>query len=495
MEKVTIDLKIFIVEALATNKKIEKSLTTYYKINKFKAYELAKKSKLYNHPMIIDGSIYREVQSKRALGLVLLSEVDEEVSKLIEKLYKKGWPILYKYINRLAKNNDVFDMNYIFENIMKPKGHQMTDDEANALVAFGYCFAINSGIEIIKNEALDIVEKTLYTRLNFYEDNSNYRYSFETIDKELYKKAKGLLQRIELKYGYEYFTNIDNLLRFTEQTDPIYSEARIMASRLSFIFDDETCMAANMLDINISEKLKLEVLVVFCMTNKTANAVEATQFLINGILFKKLIKGYKEVKKYYFENNQETLFLELSKYEIAEQKATAEKERIQKLYEEVKLENTRLKKEYKTSLESEITLLKQELANMKQKELEQKALTREVANLRSALHQSEDESIIHSSVDLEKVNSLKGIIIGGHQNWHQLIKKRVDFDCVLEANTHLLEHIEEYDVVLFKTSYLDHPTYLKVIEKVRRSTPIFGYLQHSNIDLCLEEIEKIIDDK
>lgn len=495
MSTVEIDLRLFIVEALASNPKIEKLLNNYYKLYKFEAYEIAKNSPLYNHPMITDGSIKKEVLSKRALGLILLSQQNEEVSSIIDKLFKKGWPKLSKYISTLQKNNKPFDLDYVFEKIYLPRKEYATDESVFSLAAFGYLAAVNAGLEFVINDSLSHTERCLYNTLTFYEEGCEQRYSFENIDKGLYKKAKDLLERIEQKYGDRYFKNIDNLFTLVNKGESKYERLRLLASKLSFFFDDECCMAANMFEQDISNRLKLEVLAIFCLTHEIRNVDDAAEFLVLGVLFKKLIVGYKEVKKYYFENNQETMFLELSRYQAAEKKAVAEQERIQKAFDEIKSENARLKKDYKSNLESEIVALKQEIASLKEKEKSQNMLTREVASLRSALYQPEEESHDHRAIDIEKINSYKGIIIGGHQNWHQQIKKQLDFDCVLEANTHLLEHIDEYDVVLFKTSYLDHPTYFKVIEKVRRSTPIFGYLQHSNVDLCLEEIEKIIDEK
>lgn len=495
MSTVKLDMRLFIVEALANNTKLEKLINDYYKLYKFEAYDLAKNSPLYNHPMIIDGSIKKEVLSKRALGLVLLSQTNEDVSSLIEKLFKKGWPKLHKYISKLQKNNELFDFGYVFKKIYLPKKDIATNDYAFSLAVFSYFSALNAGLEFVKNDFLINTESNLYNTLAFYEEGCEQRYSFETIDKDLYKKAKELLERIEQKYGDRYFKNIDNLFTLTEMRESKYDRLRLLVTKLSFFFDDECCMAANMFEQDISNRLKLEVLAIFCLTHEIRNVDDAAEFLALGVLFKKLIVGYKDVKKYYFENNQETMFLELSRYQAAEKKAVAEQERIQKAFDEIKSENARLKKDYKSNLESEIVALKQEIASLKEKEKSQNMLTRELASLRSALYQPEEESHDHRTIDVEKINSYKGIIIGGHQNWHQQIKKQLDFDCVLEANTHLLEHIDEYDVVLFKTSYLDHPTYFKVIEKVRRSTPIFGYLQHSNIELCLEEIEKIIDEK
>lgn len=59
---------------------------------------MAKKNKYYNHPILKEGGIEREVYAKRTLGLVLLSEKDRKVHDKLIKILINGWKGLYRFI-------------------------------------------------------------------------------------------------------------------------------------------------------------------------------------------------------------------------------------------------------------------------------------------------------------------------------------------------------------------------------------------------------------
>lgn len=502
VEKPTIDLRILLVEALATtnNIKVEKKINLIYEKNKLKAYQIAKESTLYNHQMLTDGSIHREILSKRVLGLILLSEKSEEISQEIDKIIKLGWSKIYTYFLKLKKLKKELDFENIQKFMAKDESKLMKSaEEINSMIAISYFLAINLEIEIKKTEFLEIVESSIYNRLQFYEEYCPHRYSYKTTEPETKEKAKKLLQRIELKYGEIYFETIDGLLSLCEKRNKEHEELRIETSRISFLFDDSKCMASNMFENKISKEMKLQILNIYVLTSKNSNSIKAAEFLINAIIQKKLIDSYREVKKYFFANNKETLFLDLEKKDQKIEEQAAENKFLTAQNQELKIENSKLKKEYKMGIEQENTKLKKALKETKKTQKTIEELNREISELKSALYTEESapkkldqEPLNEKNAKVLKINSKKGIIIGGHQNWHNQLKEYITYDCVLEANQHLLNHIEEYDVVLFKTSYLNHPTYLKVIEKVRRKTPIFGYIKHNNVKLCIEEIEKLI---
>lgn len=499
MYKTKVDLKIMIVEALATTNKtkVENKINKVYESNKLEAYKIAKESNLYNHQMITDGSIHREILSKRILGIILLAEKKEEISGELEKIIKLGWSKICTYLVKLKKTNKPLEFEALQKFIVRNDEKLISNaDEINAMIAIAYFLAINLELEIKRTELLEVVETALYNRLQFYEENCPHRYSNETIEKEVKEKATKLLQRIEMKYGEIYFETLDGLLSLCENREKEYEEIRIETSRISFMFDASKCMASNMFKNEISKQMKIDILNIYIIINRNSNTTKAAQFLINGIIHKKLIDGYREVKEYFFKNNKETLFLELEKRDQKIEEQAAENKSYKTQNQELETKNSKLKKEYKMGLEQENEKLKKALKETKETQKTIEEMNREIAELKSALYAEEsapkkaDQEPLNEKV--LKINNKKGIIIGGHQNWHNQLKEYIDYDYVLEANQHLLNHIEEYDVVLFKTSYLNHPTYLKVIEKVRRTTPIFGYIKHNNIKLCIEEIEKLI---
>lgn len=51
-EKNRIDITLFIVESIISKPGIKKDIDVLYEENRFKAYDLAKKNKYYNHPIL-----------------------------------------------------------------------------------------------------------------------------------------------------------------------------------------------------------------------------------------------------------------------------------------------------------------------------------------------------------------------------------------------------------------------------------------------------------
>lgn len=181
--KITVDLTPFFVEAIISNSKIEEYVSSLYEKHKFRAYALAKENIYYNHPMLCDGGIKREVYAKRALGLLLLTQENDDVFDEFLEIIKKGWRNVYNY----CYNADYIDIKVILD---KYTSVNMTEDQFNSIITItlflSHVFDKNIGSMDYYNLAI----KGFYERLMHYNTNKE-RFSYENLrnNKELFDKA------------------------------------------------------------------------------------------------------------------------------------------------------------------------------------------------------------------------------------------------------------------------------------------------------------------
>jgi len=96
--EVTIDLLPFMVEALGCNRIIREPMDALYQSDKFRFYELARNHELYNRPIVKEGGLLQEEYSKKALGILLAADDDEEVFSSLLRLIKTGWKEVYSFV-------------------------------------------------------------------------------------------------------------------------------------------------------------------------------------------------------------------------------------------------------------------------------------------------------------------------------------------------------------------------------------------------------------
>lgn len=173
----------FLVEAIISNSNIENKINNLYGKHKYRAYELAKNNEFYNHQMLRDGDIKREVYAKRTLGLLLLTSEDENVNNEMENIIVSGWKHLYNYCYR----EDVVDLNEVVKRFASPSS---SEDEFNAIITLSLFFAERYGKPVTPESHLNEVVNSYAMRLWHYNDNL-YRFSYKSIknNNELFEKV------------------------------------------------------------------------------------------------------------------------------------------------------------------------------------------------------------------------------------------------------------------------------------------------------------------
>lgn len=115
------------------------------------------------------------------------------------------------------------------------------------------------------------------------------------------------------------------------------------------------------------------------------------------------------------------------------------------------------------------------------------ALRNLVFNLKDEVQPEEDGL----SKMKEAISDKNIMIIGGHQNWHNKLKKLfpkwtlVYMDEFKIVTANMLEH---HDFVFFYSDYLSHKSYNKCVAMLRENNIPFGYLHGVNPDITIKQI-------
>lgn len=289
----------FLIEAFTYNKQIWPDIDKLYQSNKYEFYRAAKESKYYNHKLLLEGDIYKQEYGRKILGILTYLEKtkSEELNKELIKMTEKGWLHIHKYVG----NNEKIVFEDYVKKFIKP---EMPVNKINTELTMLYTIAHVKGKEIANTEAYRSYVESIVNRAQNYEAVKEKL--FDNLPNEVKEMAKQLRKRIEEKYK-----KIGNF-------DEIYDNSMLReeADTYALIADTEQLNLTDLFEnIKFTKKDILELLGIYYITYKNLNAENAVKFLVPAVIIKSLLKAYNGVKEHYFQNNKETMFLEVQKQE------------------------------------------------------------------------------------------------------------------------------------------------------------------------------------
>lgn len=487
--KFTLDLTPYLAYSLATNPSITKDVDSLYEKYKFRAYNAAKNSKYYSYPLLTDGSIKRDVSSKRALGLIEMNKekLYPELDNAIIKLFEKGWNRLNSYV----KTCDVLDVSYIMKNIIENK------DDDDYFIGFNTTLLLFSTIydkEIIPAEFKSYIVD-YFQEYSFHLDFGDKRFSYNFVrkDKEIFNKAKNIKDRF-IK-NFKVLNNTCDLVDLVILDDELADLCR----SINVIFDSENMMLSSMSDnAKILDKDIIELGALYFLHYKNQNRIESAKFILFGLHLKYAIKAYKDLKEFYFKNNKETLYIELEKHlnniKVLEDNDLLLKRKIEAL----KHENNKLKKEYKDTIEKENILLNREIDKLKATISKLSDENKELKELTDSFFKVDNagEEIIHKDNIL--IPDVKGVIAGGHSSWHDKIKGYLpDSFIYIEGGNERFDDnvLNNKDYIFIYTKFMSHGFYYRLIDKCKKMNIKIGYISSTSPSYLQREIIQIINNK
>lgn len=317
--------------------------------------------------------------------------------------------------------------------------------------------------------------KQLQMRTEHYNTKSQIRFNYNKLSKDDKLAVKDLKLKLYAEYGL--IKNINDILSIKDAAIKRYVE------KIGLIFDTEN-MSSNSIfsDVKFTEQDIEEILHLYLVDHYIINLDEAIKFLIDCMYIKYLTKAYKQVKKHYFENNKETMFVELEglQKELASaqselQHKTSTIKELQEQIERFEKENRRVKSQ-----------LDEELQNR-----------HELNSLREFMFSlDKQEEYIKEPPDFSKLQNIRGLIIGGHENWQKHMKELLPgfkflHPDMMNFDISILDNI---DIAFFYTNYLNHGMYYKVINEARKKNIKIAYISaNTNENIVLQQILKAVD--
>lgn len=451
----------FIVEAFGSNPKIYKDIDRLYQKRKYEYYKAAKEDELYNHQIITEGSLVQEEYCKKALGLILLSEKYADLKEGLSDVIRKGWTYAYLYV---SNNPKIFGEKFLINVVKKSGGlDNVSDDYINGQILILYFLANGHEKEIVYDDFYKRFMGNLSLRWNHYRDNDPSRLSIKNVDKETLNKVRNLKNQIFSENGS--FSNFHSM----------YTKMREQSETTAFLFDfDKLSCDSVFKDIKFSDRDITEILLVFLVRNETYTLDKATDFLCSGVYIRYLIKAYKEVKKKYFENNRETMYVEL--------------EGLEKERDEYAKENKLLKKELAANV-SKIEHLERENKKLREEVEREKRSRNELNSLREFLFNLDrQEDYIEENVNLELLKDVKAVVIGGHDKWQARMKEYLPNYIFISPDqlNFDIKTLEKVEIVFIYTNYLSHALYYKVMQALEGSSIKISYVNNQNDQMVLK---------
>lgn len=469
-----VNLLPFVIEALGQNKRIYKDIDKLYQSNKYKFYKAAKEHELYNHQIIKEGSLIQEEYCKKVLGAFAGAEGDININQELQQIIKKGFRYTWVYL----ENHNNFDLQQ-FSNAFMKKFKNPYDNYGNSIeyhVVILIFLSMNSERTIVEDDFYNGFLQQLKIRWEHYNDTKCTRIAIDKASSEDRLKIKMLKKAIYKEFGT--ILNFDDIINEQFEQKKLDSPA--------FLFDYENLSSIEIFkDIKFTEKDIDEILYLYVLYNldqEQSNnfdfeiTEDAAKFLITHMYIKYLIKAYKQVKEMYFDNNKETMFVELEGLEkslnATEDKLLNTKVDLNKANEEIE------------QLEKENARLIAKLEVEKRNREELNSLREFIFNLDKQEEYSEDE------IDLKLLENYKAIVIGGHEKWQQRMKKLLpNFEFIhpnnLNFDTRLLDNT---NIIFVYVNYLNHGLYYKVMENIAGKGIKVTYLNQQNEDLVLQKI-------
>jgi hypothetical protein len=467
---------------IAKNKDIKKEIDKIYMSDQLKYYNVAVNSKCIDHVIIKQGTIEHELYARKALGILVEAEYDNNLRSKIIKLLRKYYPIIYNTVKKRDKEklkNKYMKMDIVTRNL-----------EAKFDAAIFLYFAVYISPETVDHGFImsilnDIEDFEFGNMMNQNIENELEKYKTEIQEiKELIKSEYGKIFSYKdiIRHNNENIRNLGNFL------EDLFSTNKI---NINHIFN-------NYEFVNI-DKLILS----YVRATKNRNLDLIVSSIVGGVFIQSIINEYKNTKKIYMDNNNEMTQYELNLAENTLNYIQNQNNSLKYRVEELNKERLLYEKNLNQQLNKLNNIHKQEIESMENriKELEnkinqEKSLRLEIESLREYelnLNENFDDENLDENL-YDYIQNKKIIIIGGDKEWRRRFRIKYPeirtlngFDENFDIST-----LNNSDSIFFYTKYMNHSTFHKAMNYIKINECKFGYIGKTNINLVEKEIiEKI----
>ncbi len=470
-------LSYFVCTSLCATKQAYKYIDKIYNSNKKKYDNYAKECAYYN--LANSRLLEEEMYYKKALGIITCGEM-KEFYYILRMTYKKA--------NLLVKNSK--DIVKLSELSIKPDTVSLEELLGNYAATIILAQSENKKLDQDDFFFIAFQEMIILRTSPLVQSELKYPY----IDKDRKKQLKQI--DIDLCDKYPNITKGLNELYMQKDDGSLdfekLNDFQRIAYALDFVYELEGLNIIPLLNNkpNSTSHEICELINIWINCNgevDPSNYDVLYSFIIASTKLRRLLETYKDAKKIYFRDIAD-------KDKLVEKDALIKKTIQEKHNLEAKFNKT------KNALEKENEELKEKirLLENRNKQLEEqinlepsvKDELTELRNLMFNLSNCEDTPSNNNEVDINKLNNLNAICIGGNDSWISSMKE------VLPNWVFIACGVEHFDTALLKNKdYLfvntisnTHSMYYKAVENKDKNTKI-RYINVLNRDRVLYEIE------
>lgn len=511
------DLNIAIVaNSIAKTNVLKKFFIDIYDNNTSECSALAKNYPLIKHTYITGRTLINEIEIKKCIGA--LSFVLKENQHLtVLKYLKSNFP---KHTEAIKKDDKKLYIKLV-ENLSSIE-EPIFLGLAYLIYSFNYLAGIELQGEVVQNilNALSIFRNQLLNEqnrlkeltqttngYNFFANHNNF-YKYVTSENSLSEIYDEIFQPDTAvgKNPLRYCTDPKNLLQAISAYAVINEIFSILDLPISQIITSELSptehktisrLINNKMNIFFSDST-LKVL----HTNKDSLNGHRDTLYVVALLTYKFVDEYKKSKITHFSNDIDELRIQNKLLEKEISTLTEQLLRSQNIISENNRQISELQKSIKKSAEEIISpvdaenrLLNSKILRLEQELEEERLKNTELNYLRNFVFSIEHNDISHNDdTPLNNLlNNKKIVIIGGHENWQNKMKK--DYPSLIILNGHQnfdTAILKNADKVIFYTANLSHKIYYLAINYLRLNNLSFGYIGKHNVDLVEKELKELL---
>jgi len=513
-----------------------------YQNDKSRFYALACKNPCYRNSFLNDGTLIQDVVAKRIFGVYLAADEDELLYKRVRDILLDFEPRFETFLKaRLAREYE--KIKRIYSKIMTSREYTSSAGKASfAFYALHYLSEKPSdelvGDVLRREDSAPAVIKNQIEQINPFDyiaiEPSDWKIikqvvSFDEIDMflKIPEMLMGHRDQRELRNQHLFLAWEKDMMDHIKESD--WNKMLSISSFLVTILQYHGVSIAKLFqNIRLSKGERDLILKTqaFCkrqvqiaaeqqdeidMSAYTQPMVTMPDYYIR-FLFYLLVKNLVGTKQFYYENNNETLFSQVSVYreenerlieelEEAKKKAKQEKAQSELLRRQIVEKTQYLSKDEKELLkpyQEEISLLRKQIASLETALEEEREKDSELHALREFAFEAKSEYVsTGSKTSLPNlIKQKKLVVIGGHIEWRNKLKAKHPNIIVVDGHSAGSDFgmLANADMVLLNVSNMSHSVYYKAIDILRGNKIRFDYLGRTiNQELYEQEIVSILE--
>lgn len=514
-----------VADSISCHSQLQEHINNIYELEKYRFYEAARNSSVYNELSMPRGRLPLEVASKRNLGVLLVARDDRQVYVQIRPALINLHPAFSAYLKNPSKAPSFEQV--VFESIGNARlGLQKS---ISLLMISAYVLVNELGFAAEQSQICKaaMTYGEIYVSMNAEWANSKTEPNLDLssllsmyhFSQEDWRYIKSFLRPDYITLLRESYRRGEPLQRYTDDAVENFStysdvnekeKAIVTAWALTSVMSKAGIDWENLCyDISLSKTQQFSILQA-CLDMSMVTGGFRPHHYISAFIVYVLCKEIISTKDFYWRNNAETQFMETQHLLHENKELKAKVLRLEQRLTDIEIQQRKeaeaQAKQSQTDyfeatkpLRDENLLLAKKIQELELQLSESRKNSVELSLLRAiCLSAPNPETNNHTYSLLEqKLQEKKIIFFGGSLNLRKKISNKFPNLCVLDGTETIvdLKFFDNADMVLIYTYNMSHALYERVITYIKQNDiPYFFLARASNAELIEAQMNKILTD-